>query len=238
MKPFAPLALALLVLPSVALATGSPRDETEHLNRADMTLAKRATVCARATSPLGGAWFVRASAASGEQCTSFDPDLSAFVITGKHETIFEHGTSGRSSSPTSPSSGTSGRCRRLQGERDTRVPALFEQARCCRAFGKATLRGPDQRPRAWQDAPSRGAVGLLPGGRNDFSDEWPASLPDVRGRGRHQAGPRIGQCSCSWRRWRLLEVRSPSHARRRAGCASSCRSTEGCASSVPTPLLG
>lgn len=94
MKPFAPLALALLVLPSVALATGSPRDETEHLNRADMTLAKRATV---RRSDLAAGWRLVHSgppAASGEQCTSFDPDLSAFVITGKHETIFEHGTSG------------------------------------------------------------------------------------------------------------------------------------------------
>jgi len=89
------LTLALLVVPSVALATRNPHDETERLNRADMTLAKQAAV--RKTD-LAAGWRLLHSgtpASGSDQCsTTFDPDLSAFVVTGKHETIFEHRTAG------------------------------------------------------------------------------------------------------------------------------------------------
>ena len=89
MKRLAPLTLALFVLPSVALATGDSNDETERLNAADMTLAKRAAV---QRSDLGPGWrLVRSGPpkeSSDNPCTSFEPDLSAFVVTGKHETSF------------------------------------------------------------------------------------------------------------------------------------------------------
>jgi hypothetical protein len=93
-KRLAPLTLALFVLPSVALATGGSNDETERLNAADMTLAKRATVH---KSDLAPGWrLVRSGPpkSSDEPCTSFDPDLSAFVLTGKHETTFALNSAG------------------------------------------------------------------------------------------------------------------------------------------------
>jgi hypothetical protein len=93
-KRLAPITLALFVLPSVALATGGSNDETERLNRADMTLAKRATVH---KSELAPGWrLVRSGPpkSNDEPCTTFDPDLSAFVITGKHETSFAHNSTG------------------------------------------------------------------------------------------------------------------------------------------------
>ena len=89
MKRLAPLTLALFVLPSVALATGDSNDETERLNRADMTLAKRTAVH---KSDLAPGWRLVWSGppreSSDDPCTSFEPDLSAFVLTGKHETSF------------------------------------------------------------------------------------------------------------------------------------------------------
>jgi hypothetical protein len=88
-KRLAALTLALFVLPSVALATGDSNDETERLNRADMTLAKRSAVH---KSDLAPGWrLVRSGPpkeSSDNPCTSFAPDLSAFVLTGKHETSF------------------------------------------------------------------------------------------------------------------------------------------------------
>lgn len=93
MKRLAPLTLALFLLPSLALAAGGPKDETERLNRADMTLAKRAAVH---RSDLFTGWRLTRSGLPEESdfpC-SFDPDLSAFVLTGKHETAFAHRTAG------------------------------------------------------------------------------------------------------------------------------------------------
>jgi hypothetical protein len=93
MKRLAPLTLALFVLPSVSLAAGGSNDETERLNRADMTLAQRAAV---RRSDLFAGWRLTRSGPPKESdfpC-EFDPDLSAFVITGKHQTVFSHGTTG------------------------------------------------------------------------------------------------------------------------------------------------
>jgi hypothetical protein len=93
-KRLAPLILALFVLPSAALATGGSNDETERLNPADMTRAKRAAVH---KSDLGPGWrLVRSGPpkSSDEPCPSFDPDLSAFVLTGKHETSFAQRSAG------------------------------------------------------------------------------------------------------------------------------------------------
>jgi hypothetical protein len=93
-KRLGPLTLALFVLPSVVLAaTGDSHDETERLNQADMTLAKRSTVH---KSDLVTSWRLVRSGLPAESdfpC-AFDPDLSAFVITGKHETTFAHATTG------------------------------------------------------------------------------------------------------------------------------------------------
>jgi hypothetical protein len=91
-KRLVPLAIALLVLPPVALASArGPHDETKRLNAADMTRAKRAAV--RKADLLAG-WRLTRSGRPEEDDTpcGFDPDLSAFVITGEHETDFEHGT--------------------------------------------------------------------------------------------------------------------------------------------------
>jgi hypothetical protein len=87
-KRLVPLTLALLVLPSAALATAASHDEPERLNRADMTLAKRATIHKGDLAP---AWRLTPSAPeTGDRCPSFDPDLSAFVVTGKATTTFTH----------------------------------------------------------------------------------------------------------------------------------------------------
>jgi hypothetical protein len=92
-KRLAPLTLVLFLLPSAALATGRSNDETERLNRADMTLARRTAV---QRSDLFSGWRLTRSGLPKESdfpC-AFDPDLSAFVLTGKHQTIFSHGTTG------------------------------------------------------------------------------------------------------------------------------------------------
>ena len=94
MKRLAPLTLILFVLPSVALATGGSNDETERLTQSDMTLAKRSAVH---KSDLFAGWRLVRSGPPGpgdDFTCSFDPDLSAFVITGKHETRFAHNTTG------------------------------------------------------------------------------------------------------------------------------------------------
>lgn len=95
MRRLGPLLVALLMLPSVALATRSPHDEKLRLNRADMTLAKLATV---RKADLASGWRLTRSGrpddSGPDPCSSISPDLSAFVITGTHETVFEHGASG------------------------------------------------------------------------------------------------------------------------------------------------
>lgn len=94
MKRLVPLMLALFVFPPFALAaaTGS-HDETKRLTGTDMTLAKRAAVH---RSELATGWRLLHSGrpADSDFSCSFDPDLSAFVITGEHETVFEHRASG------------------------------------------------------------------------------------------------------------------------------------------------
>jgi hypothetical protein len=87
-----PFILALFVFPVVALAAAAgPHDETKRLNPADVTRAKRAAV--RKADLLAG-WRLMRSGPVEEDDTpcGFDPDLSAFVITGEHERDFEHGT--------------------------------------------------------------------------------------------------------------------------------------------------
>jgi hypothetical protein len=87
-KRLVPLTLVLVVLPSVALAARSPHDETQRLNKADMALAKQAA--ARKTD-LPGSWsLVRSGLPKNDDSPcGFDPDLSAFVVTGVHERVFD-----------------------------------------------------------------------------------------------------------------------------------------------------
>ena len=93
MKRLVSLTLALFVLPTVALAAGGSHDETERLNKTDMALAKRAAV---RKSDLFAGWRLTGSGPpkSSDFPCAFDPDLSAFVITGKYETTFAHGSAG------------------------------------------------------------------------------------------------------------------------------------------------
>ena len=88
MKRLIPFALLLLVVPSLALAT-NPKDEIRRLNRADIALAKHAAL--RKTD-LATGWRLTHSGppprTSDAPCTAADPDMSAFVITGEHETDF------------------------------------------------------------------------------------------------------------------------------------------------------
>lgn len=91
MKRLAPLTLALLVLPAVASAAGSPRDERERLNPADMTLAKRAVVHKTDLVPGWRRVPSTPDKPGDDRCSGYDPDFSAFTITGKADSTFAHG---------------------------------------------------------------------------------------------------------------------------------------------------
>ena len=95
MKRLAPVIVALFVLPAVAVAAGAPREEQERLNRADMALAKRAVAHKVDLAP---GWRLIRSAPDkpgGDRCSGYDPDFSAFVITGKAKASFAHSAGGR-----------------------------------------------------------------------------------------------------------------------------------------------
>jgi hypothetical protein len=70
-----------------ALAVTDPHDEQERLRPADMALARRTTLKA---TDLASGWK-RMPAPSDDddsKCPGFDPDFSAFTITGKAQSIF------------------------------------------------------------------------------------------------------------------------------------------------------
>lgn len=77
----------LLSVASVAVAAGDPHAEQERLRSTDMALAKRATV---KLSDLAAGWKrLPAPPEDGDsKCPGFDPDLSAFTITGKARSLF------------------------------------------------------------------------------------------------------------------------------------------------------
>jgi hypothetical protein len=79
----------------VAAATAQdPHAEKERLNRADMALAKRANLKAVDLDP---AWRPIAVPDDDDEsftCPGFDPDFSAFTITGKARSAFVRGTAG------------------------------------------------------------------------------------------------------------------------------------------------
>jgi hypothetical protein len=86
--------LALLVAAAAAagaaLAGTDPRDAKERLKPTDMRLAKGFLLSA---SDLGPGWKPRPSWSAGDSnfaCPGYDPDFSAFTITGKGEATYAH----------------------------------------------------------------------------------------------------------------------------------------------------
>jgi len=72
---------------AAALAATDPRDEQERLRPADMALARRTTL--KATDLASGWKRMTAPSEDGDsKCPGFDPDLSAFTITGKAQSVF------------------------------------------------------------------------------------------------------------------------------------------------------
>lgn len=70
-----------------ALAATDPHDEQERLRPADMALARRTTL--KATDLASGWTRMRTSPDDADsECPGFDPDFSAFTITGKAESMF------------------------------------------------------------------------------------------------------------------------------------------------------
>jgi hypothetical protein len=87
-------AAALAVLAATALAATDPRAEKERLNPTDTALAKRANLKAADLDPAWRRIAVPDSDAESFTCPGFDPDFSAFTITGRAESAFDRGAGG------------------------------------------------------------------------------------------------------------------------------------------------
>lgn len=84
--------LCVMLFAAAALAAGDPRKEKERLNPADMGNAKSMLV---RRGDLGAGWrgtAVPPDEKNSFECPGFDPDMSAFTITGKGEAAFVHST--------------------------------------------------------------------------------------------------------------------------------------------------
>lgn len=80
------LVVAVFALASTAaFAATNPHNERELLRPADMALARRATI--KATDLVSG-WKRMPVAGDESKCPGFDPDFSAFTITGKASSLF------------------------------------------------------------------------------------------------------------------------------------------------------
>lgn len=83
------LAAVLFTVGTVgALAATDPHDERERLRPADMALARKATLKA---TDLAAGWTRMPTSPDEDddsKCPGFDPDFSAFTITGKAESMF------------------------------------------------------------------------------------------------------------------------------------------------------
>jgi hypothetical protein len=81
------LVAAVLALGSAAaLAVTDPHDEQERLRPADMKLARRTTLT---SADLASGWKRMPVGSEGDsKCPGFDPDFSAFTITGKASSLF------------------------------------------------------------------------------------------------------------------------------------------------------
>jgi hypothetical protein len=71
---------------AAAIAATDPHDEQERLRPADMALAKRTTL--KATDLASGWKRMPVGSEDDSKCPGFDPDFSAFTITGKAESMF------------------------------------------------------------------------------------------------------------------------------------------------------
>jgi hypothetical protein len=81
------LAAAVFVLGTAAvLAATDPHKERERLRPADMTLARRTTI--KATDLVSGWTRMPVGSDDDSKCPGFDPDFSAFTITGKAWSLF------------------------------------------------------------------------------------------------------------------------------------------------------
>jgi hypothetical protein len=89
------VAPAVLVLgTAAALAASDPHKERERLRPADMALARRATI--KAADLVSGWKRMPVGSDDDSKCPGFDPDFSAFTITGKASSLFvELGRRGR-----------------------------------------------------------------------------------------------------------------------------------------------
>lgn len=121
---------ASLGVSAAALASGDPRDEKERLTAADNALARRTVVTAR---DLGSSWRPAPTSSSDEriQCPGFNPDYSAFTITGKAQSAFVQG------SGASVVSAVEVYATRAQAAGDFRVGAKPALARC---YGRSLAR--------------------------------------------------------------------------------------------------
>jgi hypothetical protein len=83
-----PLLAAIVAGPAAAVVGGNPRDEKVRLNGADNSLARRAVV---RQGDLAAGWTVVPTTGSADhsvRCTGYDPDFSAFTVTGKGRSAF------------------------------------------------------------------------------------------------------------------------------------------------------
>jgi hypothetical protein len=71
---------------AAALATTDPHEEQVRLRPADMALARRATI--KGSDLLSGWKRTPVGSDDDSKCPEFDPDLSAFTITGKASSLF------------------------------------------------------------------------------------------------------------------------------------------------------
>ena len=124
---FAVLLLAVaLSATAVAGATRDPRDEQIRLTAADNALAKRIALRA---ADLGGGWRRLGVTQSDEEplrCTRFNPDLSAFTITGRAATALSRSAGSSAASTVDVFKS------RADAIGDFRATAKPEVARCLR----------------------------------------------------------------------------------------------------------
>jgi hypothetical protein len=81
------VAAAVFVLgTAAALAASDPHKERERLRPADMALARRATI--KAADLVSGWKRMPVGSGNDSTCPEFDPDFSAFTITGKASSLF------------------------------------------------------------------------------------------------------------------------------------------------------
>jgi len=71
---------------AAAVAATDPHSEREQLRPADMTLARRTTI--KSTDLLSGWKRMPVGSGDDSKCPGFDPDFSAFTITGKASSLF------------------------------------------------------------------------------------------------------------------------------------------------------